>query len=67
MTTADRIYESVKPLPEPLAQEVLDFVTFLKTRRLGADIDDLIAAQAASLAHSWDNADDEAWNDVSAV
>lgn len=32
-TTADLIYQEAKDLPEPEAQEVLDFVAFLKARR----------------------------------
>jgi hypothetical protein len=66
MSTAKRIYDSVKPLPEPLAQEVLDFVTFIKTRR-GADTEDLIQAQTRSLEATWDNTEDDVWNDVQAV
>ncbi len=35
MTTVERIYEQVQSLPEPLQQEVLDFVEYLahKLRR----------------------------------
>lgn len=32
MTTADRIYEAVKSLPEQQAAEVLDFAEFLQTK-----------------------------------
>lgn len=32
MTTAERILEEVRTLPEAQAREVLDFVAFLKTR-----------------------------------
>ena len=32
-TTADLIYQEAKDLPEPEAQEVLDFVAFLKAKR----------------------------------
>ena len=32
MSTAERIYEEVKTLPEDAAREVLDFVEFLKAR-----------------------------------
>lgn len=33
MTTAKQVYEAVKPLPESLIREVLDFVHFLRARR----------------------------------
>lgn len=39
MSTAEKIYQHVKALPEPVAQEVLDFVEFVESRsqRTGAD------------------------------
>ena len=61
MTTADAIYQAVKPLPEPLAREVLDFVEFLRRRGQSQDRD-LMLAQQSSLNNVWDNADDEVWN-----
>lgn len=67
MTIAERIYESAKPLPEPLAREVLDFIAFIKARRLDPEVDDLIRAQASSLEAVWDNIDDDAWNHVRAI
>lgn len=36
MSTAQKIFEEVKTLPEPQAREVLDFVGILKARRLAA-------------------------------
>jgi hypothetical protein len=41
----------------------LDFVRFLQARERG-ELDDWQKAQTVSLAHVWDNADDEVWNDV---
>ena len=68
MNLAQQIYQSVKPLPEPLAREVLDFVAFLTLRQSHQESDDLVRAQTQSQAIAdWDNADDEAWNDVPAV
>ncbi len=64
MSTADRIYEIVKPLPEPLAREVLDFAEFLRTRVATPNADDLTTAQAVSMSLVWDNPDDEVWNDA---
>lgn len=37
MGTAERIFEEVRGLPESAAQEVLDFVGFLKSRRPPTD------------------------------
>lgn len=64
MALADKIYEAVKPLPEALAREVLDFVEFLRTRREQESYDNLAAAQALSMRGVWDNSDDEIWNDA---
>ena len=64
MSIADQIYEQVKMLPEPLAREVLDFVVFLRERRDRGEWHDLMAAQSASLAPLWDNAEDKVWDDV---
>jgi hypothetical protein len=64
MALADKIYEAVKPLPEAVAREVLDFIEFLRARRGHEAYDDLAAAQTSSMAGVWDNPDDEAWNDA---
>ena len=63
-TLADRIYLKVKPLPEPAAREVLDFVDFISERVQAADTRNLSLAQVGSQAvQDWDNADDEIWNE----
>ncbi len=63
-TLADRIYQKVKPLPEPVAREVLDFVEFISERLQAAETRNLSLAQAGSQAmQDWDNADDEVWNE----
>ncbi len=64
MALAEMIYEAVKPLPEALAREVLDFVEFLHARREQQTHDNVAAAQTASMAGVWDSPDDEAWNDA---
>jgi hypothetical protein len=40
MSTAEKIYEHVKALPEPVALEVLDFVEFVesRSRRAGTEV-----------------------------
>ena len=64
MTVAEQVYEQAKLLPEPLAQEVLDFVLFLRTRAERAELRDLMSAQSVALASVWDNKEDEVWNNV---
>lgn len=59
MTVAERIYQAVKPMPEPLALEVLDFVEYLTLKREGQG---WTALQESSLKHVWGNEDDEIWN-----
>jgi hypothetical protein len=49
MALANRIYEAVKPLPEALAREVLDFIEFLRSRREQDPYDNLSAAQTAGM------------------
>ena len=63
MNIAEQIARIAGTLPESLAREALDFVRFLQARERG-ELNDWQNAQAASLAHVWDNADDEVWNDV---
>jgi len=63
MTIAELVYAQVKTLPEPLAQEVLEFVRRLRTRDPLAD-KDLLAAQQAALAAVWDNDEDRVWDDL---
>jgi hypothetical protein len=62
MTIAERVYEQVRALPEPLAREVLDFIAYLRERQERADWHNLTDAQAGSLAPVWDNAEDEVWD-----
>jgi hypothetical protein len=37
MNTAEKAYQDVKTFPEPLAQEVLQFVEFLKFKQLNSE------------------------------
>jgi hypothetical protein len=64
MSIAEMIFEQVKALPEPLAREVLDFVSYLRERQDRGDWRDLMNAQSASLAPVWDNAEDKVWDNV---
>jgi len=40
MTTSEAIIERIKSLPDPMQQQVLDFVEFLESRRSGCDTSD---------------------------
>ena len=64
MTIADIVYEQVKVLPEPLAREVLDFVSYLRERGERPEWRDLMDAQGGSLAAVWDNVGDKVWDDA---
>ena len=66
MTNAELVYESVKRLPAPAVQEVLDFAHFLAEREASREDRALILAQQ-SAALDWDNACDDAWNHAPAV
>lgn len=64
MTLADQLFEQAKHLPEPLAREALDFVLFLRARHERMEWSNLMDAQGIALAGTWDNPEDEAWNNV---
>lgn len=62
MNLAEQIYQTVKPLPEAVAQEILDFALFLRQREENAEWQNLMLAQSSSLS-DWNNENDELWND----
>ncbi len=66
MAIAWRVYESVKGLPAPAAQEVLDFANFLAEREARREDRALMLAQHSTLG-DWDNEQDDAWNHAPAV
>ena len=66
MNLAEQVYQTVKPLPEPIVQEILDFALFLRQREEALEWQNLMLAQTGSFA-DWDNAEDEVWNNVPAV
>jgi len=66
MNLAEQVYQTVKPLPEPMVQEVLDFALFLRQREESLEWQNLMLAQTASFA-DWDNPEDEVWNNVPAI
>lgn len=56
MTVAQQITREVQSLPEAIQREVLDFVEFLKTRRLPVEDDEW---SRFSLAHAMRGLEDE--------
>ena len=38
MTTAERLYNTAKELPEPLVAEILDFAEFLRNKSAASDV-----------------------------
>lgn len=64
MTLAQIAYEQFQTLPDDQAQEVLDFIGFLKSKQDRAEWLDLMSAQAESMKTVWDNPEDEVWNDL---
>ena len=66
MSLAEQVYKTIKPLPEPMLQEILDFALFLRQREEQAEWQNLMNAQTCSLL-DWDNVEDEVWDNVPAV
>ena len=66
MRLAEQVYQTIKPLPEPVVQEILDFALFLRQREEQAEWQNVMNAQTYSLA-DWDNVEDEVWNNVPAI
>ena len=64
MTISELAYEQIKTLPETQVREVLDCIGYLKEKAERIEWEDLMGAQAGSLAAVWDNAEDEVWNDL---
>jgi len=63
---ARKIAEEVDHLPDPLAQEVLDFVQYLEYKHGLANhqSEDLKQAQQPAMDRLWKNESDEVWNDL---
>jgi len=64
MNTVELIQNEVKTLPDFRAQEVLDFIVFLKTRSENNEWQDIMKAQELSLSTIWDNDEDKVWDNV---
>ncbi|EIM65093.1 MAG: DUF2281 domain-containing protein [Desulfobacter postgatei] len=66
MATAQKIYEKALKLPEPLAQEILDFIGYIETKYGLKDtwVDELINAQEPVMDQIWSNSEDDVWNNL---
>ena len=64
MTTKELIAKEIKKVPEPLLDEVLDFIHFLENKKLRHNIVTAIASES-SLKKDWlSPAEDKAWQDL---
>ena len=65
-STAEKIFETAKQLPDGLALKSLHYLEYLRLRAedRGQTLD-LMQAQQRSMRRTWDNPDDEVWNDAS--
>jgi len=66
MRLAELAYQELQRLPQPIVQEVIDFIGYLEHKH-GIDDANLMLAQSESLSETWDNAEDDAWNDFKPV
>ncbi len=66
MNLTEQVYQVIKPLPENIVQEILDFALFLRQRDEKTEWQNLMLAQSSAFS-DWDNDEDEIWNDVSEI
>lgn len=64
MTTRDVLLKEIQQVPEPLLQEVLDFIRFVQVRVVGGRFETAIASEP-SLCKDWlKPEEDAAWQDL---
>jgi len=64
MSTKEALLQEIEKIPEPVLDEVLDFVQFLRARRPGEGRLTAVASESA-LAKDWlKPEEDEAWKDL---
>lgn len=64
MTKKDLLLSEIEQVPEPLLDEVLDFVHYLKTKIIKERMDTAIISES-SLKEDWlKPEEDEAWQDL---
>ncbi|AFY46927.1 Protein of unknown function (DUF2281) [Nostoc sp. PCC 7524] len=65
MMLKEKITQEIEKLPEPLLQEVLDFVQFLQTKHQQQDIREITIMSESSLQKDWLSPEEEAaWQDL---
>ena len=66
MNIAEKICQEARRLPEPLAQEVFDFIEYIQVKHGLRDAltENLKASQSTAMKNVWENSEDEAWNDL---
>ena len=64
MTTRDILLKEIQQVPEPLLQEVLDFIRFVQVRVVGGRFETAVASEP-SLSKDWlKPEEDAAWQDL---
>jgi len=64
MTTKEIILEEIKKVPEPLLEEILDFIRFLEAKVVEQRMETAIASES-SLKKDWLRPEeDRAWQDL---
>ncbi len=53
MTIKEQITQEIEKLPEPLLQEILDFVQFLQTKHQAREIREISIMSESSLQKDW--------------
>ncbi|WP_041566668.1 DUF2281 domain-containing protein [Nostoc punctiforme] len=65
MTIKEQITQELEKLPEPLLQEILDFVQFLQTKHQQHNILEITLMSESSLQKDWLKPEEEAaWQDL---
>jgi hypothetical protein len=64
MTAREALFREIQQVPEPLLQEVLDFIRFVQVRGAGDGFETAIASEP-SLSRDWlKPEEDAAWEDL---
>lgn len=64
MTTKEAIVNEIKNIPEPLLEEILDFIRFLEAKVVEQKMETAIASES-SLKKDWlQPEEDRAWQDL---
>ncbi len=65
MTIKEQITQELEKLPEPLLQEILDFVQFLQTKHEQRNMLEITIMSESSLQKDWLKPEEEAaWQDL---